>query len=126
MYPNRLLTHDVAISRRLVALAATATVMTLLFSLPTSAQSRLLEVGLSADDARTEVAGKVTRTSNSKPLSAASRTGPSMRCWNYGRLILETQVSGFAAPNAAVGIVNLPGNPQKQILDLRSGLCLIE
>lgn len=87
---------------------------------------RLQNIGLTAEDAKTAVAGKEAKAGSIKPQLASPRTGLLMRCWNYGRLVYESPVSGFAASSPSGNVVTMPGSPQKQILDMRSGLCVIE
>lgn len=127
MYSKRLPAQILQNGRTRLFLPVATVFASLLLGLTASAQTRAIDVGLNAEETRAEPANRTSRpTTSTKSPPSGGRGGTSMRCWNYGRLVLETQVSGFVAPNAGAGVVNLPGSSQKQILDLRSGLCLIE
>jgi hypothetical protein len=86
----------------------------------------LLKVGLTADDSKAPGAAKESKPSLGKPQAASARSGTLMRCWNYGRLVYESPVGGFIASSPNNNVVTIPGSPQKQVLDMRSGLCVIE
>jgi hypothetical protein len=84
--------------------------------------ARPIKVGLTT--AETKAAAKEGKAGRSP--NAASRGGYLMRCWNYGRLVYEAPVSGFAPMGNTGNAFMVPGDQQKQILDMRSGLCVIE
>ncbi len=86
----------------------------------------LLKVGLTADDSKAVGTTKESKASLGKPQAASARSGTLMRCWNYGRLVYESPVGGFIASTPNSNVVTIPGSPQKQVLDMRSGLCVIE
>ena len=58
--------------------------------------------------------------------AGASRSGSMLRCWNYGRLVYEGPVAGVARDAPPGTTINLPGARPKQILDLKSGLCIVD
>lgn len=60
---------------------------------------------------------------------ASSRTGPVLRCWQYGRLILEE--SGVGLPAVAKGAQSLAfprqggGRESVYVFDLNQGMCTL-
>jgi hypothetical protein len=60
---------------------------------------------------------------------SSSRTGPVLRCWQYGRLILEE--SGVGLPAAAKGAQSLAfprqgsGRESVYVFDLNQGMCTL-
>jgi hypothetical protein len=114
---------------KLAAAALTALYLILLSAVPARADDlpRLHKVGLTAaEEAKGSAGVKEAKVGSAKSPGASSRSGIVMRCWNYGRLVYESSVSGFVASSQNSNVVTVPGNPQKQVLDMRSGLCVIE
>ncbi len=87
---------------------------------------KLKNIGVNSEDAKTTGSAKEAKAGSTKPAGSTTRSGILMRCWNYGRLVYESPVSGFVTSSPSGNVVTVPGSPQKQILDMRSGLCVIE
>ena len=118
------LTHSIA-----VVAAQALTILSLTHSASLAAQagelSLLKPIGLTSEDAKLATA-KEGKASTTKSQASTNRSGFMMRCWNFGRLVYESPVGGFVTSSTAANVVTTPGTPQKQILDMRSGLCVIE
>lgn len=89
-------------------------------------QAFLVKTGLTAETAKDAASVKDTKAPTGKSQSQSARSGLQIRCWNYGKLVYEAPVGSFVAVSAAGNVVTVPGTQQKQILDMRSGLCVIE
>ena len=87
---------------------------------------QLKYAGLNSEDSKTAAVTKENKAASAKSQPPSNRTGFLMRCWNFGRLVYESPVGGFVTSSTTANVVTTPGTPQKQILDMRSGLCVIE
>lgn len=106
-------------------LAATLVSMTSAYSIA-GELDKFHRIGLTAQDGQSATPGKEVRVGTNRAQGPTNRSGPLLRCWNYGRLVYESPVSGFVAASPNGNVVTIPGNPQKQILDMRNGMCVIE
>jgi hypothetical protein len=71
-------------------------------------------------------AGRAPDATSGSP-AAAPDGGPLLRCWQYGRLILEEPVSGSAVtvPGVALQLRGRGDARNVQLLDLRTATCVI-
>ena len=118
------------ISQSITIIAAQSLTILFLASSPSLAAeagelSQLKYVGLTSEDTKTAAVTKESKAT-AKTQTTSNRTGFLMRCWNFGRLVYESPVGGFVTSSTTGNVVTTPGTPPKQILDMRSGLCVIE
>ena len=80
-------------------------------------------------DSKLAAAGIPDPPAAQKTPRSSSRTGPVLRCWQYGRLILEE--SGVGLPAAAKGAQSLAfprqgsGRESVYVFDLTQGMCTL-
>lgn len=74
-----------------------------------------------------EVAQPDDRTPGKVPETRPREKGRTIRCWQYGRLILEEAVAETSGVSGQTYHLKRPNDPQgMQLIDLRSGgVCLI-
>lgn len=115
------------LSKPLPSLLATAALL-LSLSAAAGVQEGVVKVGLNSDNAKDSAAAvKDGKASAGKQQATAARSGLLLRCWNYGKLVYEAPAGGFVTASAgSSNVVTVPGTQQKQILDMRGGLCVIE
>lgn len=87
---------------------------------------QLIKIGLNTDGAKGAPSAKEAKAASGRSQASSARSGLQMRCWNYGRLVYDAPVGGFAPVGTSGNVFMVPGSQQKQVLDMRSGLCVIE
>jgi hypothetical protein len=73
-----------------------------------------------------EVTVPSDRSANRAPDQRPRYKGRTIRCWQFGRLILEEPVVDGPKPDGQVHYLKQPGNgPGLQLLELKDAVCLV-
>lgn len=113
---------------RSIGLATFAGVLLLALAPAASAQAALNSTESDDGAKRSSVnAAQVAQTEPSvRTRSAGARGSAKLRCWSYGKLVYEGTARGQITP-AQPAVFSVPSDERAiQILDLKSGFCVLD
>lgn len=103
-----------------------AAVAALVLALTAAPAGAALNSTESAEPAKGPTVNAAQATPPARPARAAGRGTGTLRCWNYGRLVYEGSARGQVTPTQSA-VFNVPSDDRNvQIIDLKSGFCVLD